>query len=116
MCCFCIYAVVYCVYTLNTEFPSHVVGDSPDTVEVRSMERTTVVVREYTSSEAFTADEQKLGQAGWSADATVNPYQKQSVVTRIRAFFIRTPAPLSVTYHRDQAAQRATQPAQRTQG
>jgi hypothetical protein len=108
--------VVYCVYTLNTGVPSRVVRDDPDTVEVRSMERTTVVVRKYTSIAAFKADEQKLGQAGWSADATVNPYQKQSVVNRIRAFFTRTPAPLIVTYHREPSVQRATQPAQRTQG
>ncbi len=80
------------------------------------MERATVMVREYTTSEAFTADEQQLGQEGWSADATVNPYQQQGVITRIRAFFTRTPAPLIVTYRRDQSAQRATQPAQRTQG
>ncbi len=80
------------------------------------MERATVMVREYTSIEAFKADEQKLGQEGWSAEATVNPYQKQGVIDRIRAFFTRTPAPLIVTYRRDQPAQRATQPAHRTQG
>jgi hypothetical protein len=34
------------------------------------MERVTVMVREYTSIEAFKADEQKLGQEGWSAEAT----------------------------------------------
>ena len=79
------------------------------------MERSTVMVREYTSIAAFKADEQQLGQEGWSAEATVNPYQKQSVVTRIRAFFARTPAPFSVTYRRDQAAQHAMQPANRTQ-
>ena len=107
--------MVYYVYTLNTEFPSRVVRDDAHTVEVSNMERATVVVREYTNIEEFKADEQQLGQQGWSAEATINPYQKQGVVSRIRAFFIRTPAPFSVTYHRDQAAQRATQPANRTQ-
>ncbi len=89
--------------------------DDPDPVEVRRRERSTVLVRAYTSIEAFTADEPKLGQDGWSAETTVNPYQKQGVVTRIRAFFTRTPAPLIVTYHREPSAQHAMQPATRTQ-
>lgn len=66
------------------------------------MERTSTMVREYVNQADFTADEQKLGQEGWSVASTVQPKQKQGMIERLRSRFAATQAPTNfvVTYTR----------------
>lgn len=64
------------------------------------MAHSTTMVREYASQEEFSADARKLGVEGWSADTTVNPYEKLGMLQRMLARFARKQAPVTVTYTR----------------
>ncbi len=68
------------------------------------MARKTTMVREYINQQAFTTDEQKLGLEGWSVESTVNPNEKQGLLTCIRSRFNRKATRLIVTYYRPASA------------
>ncbi len=66
------------------------------------MERKTTMVREYANAQEFKEDEQKLAQEGWSAEMTVNPDEKQGLISTLLSRFTRNqPAAFSVTYKRE---------------
>ncbi len=46
------------------------------------------------------ADERKLSQQGWTAQASTNPYEKQGLMARIRARFTKKSGPIVITYNR----------------
>ncbi len=87
-------------------FPSLFAGDGPNDVEVGSMEHKTTMVREYANEQEFREDERKLGQEGWSAETTGNPYAKQGLLSTLRARFSGKKSGLVVTYHREESAPR----------
>lgn len=94
--------MIYCVYTDMGTFLNIGNGAGPDTVD--TLERKTIMVREYTSEQDFHVDEQTLSREDWSVELAGNVEQQPNWLARVGTRFTLTPPAVSrvVTYSRQQ--------------